>query len=440
MNTTIHQRPAELLQQLLRFNTTNPPGNEAACIGFIRDLLAEYGVPSQLIEKADGRPNLIARLTGSGSAPPLLLQGHVDVVPTAGQSWTHPPFAGELHDGMIWGRGAVDMKGGVAIMLAAFLRAKAENASLPGDVILCILCDEEAGGDNGARFLCEERRDLFAGVRFAIGEFGGFSLQVAGRTLYPIMVSEKQICWMRVRFRGPGGHASSPIHDTAMIRAARAIQALDEHPLPVHITPAACAMFSGFAEALPEPAAGHFRDLMVAEKADAALEHLEPFRKIIAPLIRNTACPTIIAGGSKVNVIPSEVVMEVDGRLLPGMTPVDMTRELGSLVGEHAEIEIVRHDRGTPAPDMALYPTLADILCREDPGAAATPLLLGGVTDARFFAQIGIQTYGFLPMKFPPDFDFWSTVHAADERVPAGAILFGANAVFQALQRFGAAS
>jgi len=178
--------PVELLQQLLRFDTTNPPGNEAECIRFIRRLLEDAGCEVELYAKDPSRPNLVARLRGRGNRAPLLLQGHVDVVTTTAQDWTHPPFGGELVDGWVWGRGALDMKGGVAMMVSAFLRAAADGAELPGDVVLAVLADEEAGGDYGARFLVEEHAHLFEGVEYSLGEFGGFTLEIAGRSIYPI--------------------------------------------------------------------------------------------------------------------------------------------------------------------------------------------------------------------------------------------------------------
>ena len=171
----LYTRPDDLLQHLIRFDTTNPPGDEADCIAYIRDVLADAGISATILARDPARPNLVARLAGRGEAPPLLLYGHVDVVTTAGQTWSHPPFAGDVADGAIWGRGALDMKGGVAMMLAAFLRAAAEHDPLPGDVIFAALADEENWGDYGARYLVDEHADLFRGVRYAIGEIGGFT-------------------------------------------------------------------------------------------------------------------------------------------------------------------------------------------------------------------------------------------------------------------------
>src|SRR6266568_4150158 len=188
--SSIYQRPAELLQQLIRFNTTNPPGNEAECITYIKDLLTEAGVQTSIIARDPARPNLLARFKGQGNASPLLLQGHVDVVTTENQRWQYPPFEGKEVDGYIWGRGALDMKGGVAMMLAAFLHAKAEGVSLPGDVVLAVLSDEEAGGNYGAKYLVEQHADVFQDVHYAISEFGSFPLYLGGRKFYPIQVAE----------------------------------------------------------------------------------------------------------------------------------------------------------------------------------------------------------------------------------------------------------
>src|SRR5918998_6630339 len=226
----LHERPAELLQRLIRFDTTNPPGNERPCIEWIAELVRAVGVEPQIVAKDPARPSLIARLPGAGTAPPFLMQGHIDVVPAAGD-WEHPPFSGDVADGYVWGRGALDMKGGLAMMIAAFLRAAVADTSPPGDVVLCVLSDEEARGDLGARFLVEEHPALFDGVRFAIGEFGGFTLEIAGCRFYPMMVAEKQLCLVRATFHGPAGHGSLPVRGGAMGALGRFLDALDRRRL-----------------------------------------------------------------------------------------------------------------------------------------------------------------------------------------------------------------
>ncbi len=211
----IHCRPVEILQDLIRFDTTNPPGNEAPCIAYIDRLLSDAGIETTILALDDDRPNLIARLRGRGDAPPLLLYGHVDVVTTADQAWTHPPFSGEIADGWVWGRGTLDMKGAVAMFLAAVLRAHAGQASLPGDVILAAVSDEEHLGLYGVDYLVREHPGQFEGVRYALGEGGGFSVDMAGRRFYPIMVAEKQCCWPKATLRGRDGHGS--MHRTAAL-------------------------------------------------------------------------------------------------------------------------------------------------------------------------------------------------------------------------------
>ena len=205
----IYQRPAELLQRLIQFDTTNPPGNETECIAYIDTLLKNSGLATTRLVKDPERPNLITRLKGQGSAPPLLMYGHVDVVTTTGQEWTHPPFEGKLVDGFIWGRGALDMKSGLAMMLSAVMRARMESLVPAGDIVLAILCDEEAGSEYGAKYLVENHSDHFSKIRYALGEFGGFTNHIGTKRFYPIQIAEKQICWIKATVRGPGGHGAA---------------------------------------------------------------------------------------------------------------------------------------------------------------------------------------------------------------------------------------
>jgi acetylornithine deacetylase/succinyl-diaminopimelate desuccinylase-like protein len=436
-NSQIYARPAEILQKLIKFNTTNPPGNEAECIAYIRDLLSEAGIQSTILAKTPNRPNLIARISGAGKAAPMLLYGHVDVVTAENQKWEHPPFEGELVDGFVWGRGALDMKGGVAMMLAAFLRAKAEGLKPPGDIILAIVSDEEAGGDFGAKFLVEEHADLFKGIRYAIGEFGGFTLQIGRKRFYPIMISEKQICWMKATVHGQGGHGSMPVRGGAMARLAQLLKQLDEHDTPVHITPPARLMVETMSSAL-----GGVQGILLGQLnnpvfTNSILNLLGTRGRIFYPLFHNTYSPTILHGSTKVNVIPSEISLELDGRLLPGFNPEDMLNELRPIIGNDVDLEVIHFDPGPSEPDMGMFSTLAGILRESDPEGIPVPLLLSGVTDGRFFSKLGIQTYGFLPMILSEDFNFSATIHAENERVPAAAIEFGANAIYKALERFG---
>ncbi len=434
----LSERPAELLQQLIRFDTANPPGNERACIEWARQLLEQTGCEVRIVARDAERPNLIARLRGDRRSPGLLLQGHVDVVPAEGE-WSHPPFGGEIADGYIWGRGALDMKGGVAMMLAAFLRAAAADEPPSGDIVLCLLSDEEGGSDLGARFVVENYAELFGGVRFAIGEFGGFTLHLAGRRFYPIMVAEKQICSLRVTARGPAGHGSLPVRDGAMGRLGHLLGALDRRRLPVHVTPVARSMVEGIASDAPPAVAMPLRALLRPRLTDRILDALGERGKIFDPLLHNTASATVVRGGQSHNVIPAEVSVDLDCRLLPGFGPDDVAAELRELARVDLDFDVLRFDPGPPAPDMALFETLGGILRELDPAARPIPLLFPAVSDGRFFAALGIQTYGFLPMQLPQEMRFMELVHAENERIPVEALEFGTSAIGRLIERLAAA-
>jgi len=304
-------------------------------------------------------------------------------------------------------------------------------------VVLAIVSDEEAGGDYGARYLVENHADLFEGIRYAIGEAGGFSFQVAGAKVYPIMVAEKQMCWMRATVRGDGGHGSTPVHGQAMAKLARMLQVLDRRRLPVHVTEPTRQMIETIASVLPPIQRHLLRQLLNPALTNTILNLLGPLGQVLDPLLHNTVSPTILHASTKTNVIPSEVSVELDGRLLPGHPADEIISELQELLGEEVEITIIRHEPGPSEPDMGLFDTLADILREADPGGAPGPLVLAGVTDARHFSRLGIHTYGFTPMKIPPDLNVWRLAHGADERIPVDAMEFGTEAIYKLLQRFG---
>ena len=433
----IYERPAELLQRLLRFDTSNPPGAERECVEWVAGLLERAGLETTFVAADPDRPSLVARLRGSGDAPALMLQAHVDVVGTAGQEWTHPPFAGEIADGFVWGRGALDMKSGAAMFVAAVLRAADTGMQPAGDVVLTLLADEEAAGDLGAAHLVRERPDLLEGVRYSLGEFGGFTLDIGGRRFYPIQVAEKQVCFMKATVRGPGGHGALPMRGGTTARLAKLLRTLDRRRLPVHATPVARQMIEQIAAGLPRPAGAVLRRLLDPRWTDRVLALLGERGSIFDPLLHNTVNATIVRAGEKVNVIPSEATVEMDGRLLPGFTGDDMLRELGELLGPDVELEVMRYEPGPPEADFGLFDLLGSVLREADPTGTPIPLLLAAFTDARFFARLGIQHYGFTPMQLPSDMRFTELIHAADERVPVEAMRFGTDAVFRVVERYG---
>jgi acetylornithine deacetylase/succinyl-diaminopimelate desuccinylase-like protein len=434
-DAALQDRPAELLARLLRFDTTNPPGNERECIEWVRGLLEGLGCEVKVVAAEPERPCLISRLPGEGSSPPLLLQGHVDVVAAPG-TWRRPPFAGEEHDGFIWGRGALDMKGGVAMMLAAFMRTKAAGRRPPGDVILCLMADEEAGSALGAEYLVREHPELFEGVRYSIGELGGFRMDFAGRAFYPVMVAEKQICWTLATMSGRAGHGSMPIAGGAMAALGRLLTRIDGRRLPVHVPAVTRMMIEAIVAELPAHLAAPLRGLLRPRITDRVLDALGERGRLFESLLHNTVAATIVRGGEKINVIPGEVSVELDVRLLPGSSPEQAFAELRALSGVEMELEVLRHDPAPAVPDMAMFETLGSVLRELDAEAKPVPLLLPGVTDGRFFSQLGIQTYGFLPMQLPADMRFLELIHAEDERLPVGAVEFGTSAIERLLERF----
>lgn len=436
--TTIYNRPAELLQNLIRFDTTNPPGNEMACITYIQELCHSLGIETQIYSKDDNRPNLIARIKGNGRASPLLLYGHVDVVSTANQDWTHPPFSGDIADGFIWGRGALDMKDGVAMMTSAFLKAKADNIDLPGDVILCVVSDEEAGGNLGAKFLVHEHADLFEGVKYAIGEFGGFPMVIGGKKFFAIQTAEKGKCNVTATFRGPSGHGSMPRRspNNATAKLAKALEVLNTTRLPVHITPAVEHMINALADGMGGDTGNMFRQMLNPEHTNTVVDELGDMGHLFDVILHNTASPTIVKGGDKENVIPAQVQLQLDVRIVPGFDPQDALKELDNLIGEWCELELTGYSASTGYLDMGLFDTLSEILLEGQTDASTFPFLVMGGTDGRFFSELNIQTYGYLPMDLPDDFTFLQTIHAADERIPVEAMDFGTDKIFKVLHHF----
>jgi acetylornithine deacetylase/succinyl-diaminopimelate desuccinylase-like protein len=316
------------------------------------------------------------------------------------------------------------------------MKAKVEGIPLPGDVILCILSDEEELGEYGARFLVENHPELFKGVRYALGEFGGFTLYVGGRKFYPIEIAQKQKCGLKAIIRAPSGHGSAHVQGGAMARLARMLDQLDKNTLPVHVVPAVQQMFDAIAKNLPFPTNWILKQLLHPKRTDFYLRLLGEKGKVFVPMFHNTVNATILRGGDKINVIPGEIEVQLDVRILPGFDPDDVVRELRPIIGPDIELELLFFDAGPKEIDMGLFAALVEILKDADPQGIPIPFLLTASTDARFFTRLGIQTYGFIPMKLPEDMNFSRAIHAANERIPVESLEFCAGAFFQALQRF----
>ncbi|MFA5628869.1 MAG: M20/M25/M40 family metallo-hydrolase [Dehalococcoidales bacterium] len=438
IDTSIYKRPEELLQNLIRFNTTNPPGNEAPLIEYIDKLFTAAGFETITVAKDPARPNLLTRLKGKGKASPLLLYGHTDVVTAANQNWTYPPFDGEIADGYIWGRGALDMKCGLAMMIAALLRAKAENFKPAADIIFCAMADEETGGSYGAKFLVREHMDIFRDIKYAVSEFGGYTMYINGKKFYLIQVAEKHHCTAEITFYGPSGHGSVPMKNSAMYKMGKALVALNDKKLPVHITAVTERMINIISAHISEPESTFFKELLNPQKTEAILEQIkDKTDNFFDPLLHNTVNAIMVKGGERINVVPGEVTLYLDGRILPILSDIDLKNELTEIIGNDCDIKITNYEQAKADADLSLFEMLSDILKEKEPDCIPIPIIISASTDARLLAKLGIQTYGFLPIDLPEGFSFMNYVHAADEKIPVAAMYSGTDAMYEVIKRYG---
>lgn len=426
----VRDEAAGYLRDLLRIDTTNPPGNERAAAEYLAEILAREGLAPRLVEPAPGRASVVARLAGGGNRGPLLLQGHTDVVPADPAEWSRPPFSGDLAEGCIWGRGALDMKGTVVMQLMALLLAKRTGLRPNGDIIFAAVADEEAGGELGAGWLVDHEPELVR-AEVALGEVGGFTLYAGDRRFYPIQVTEKVGHGLTITVRGPSGHGSQPVRDGAMAKAGEILAKLTGERLPLHVTPVAEAFVRALAAAQPA-----MLGLLDPARVGQVLGEMGADARQFEAVLHNTAAPTLISGGYRSNVIPGAVEITVDGRLLPGQSSEDFLREIRALIGDDAEIEAHHTPSHTEAPVDQFFAGFQSIIEEFDPGATVVPYLLSAVTDARHFARLGTPTYGFGPVQLGREMPFWTLFHSADERIPVDGLLTGARAIFRVLERF----
>lgn len=427
------------LQALIRLDTTNPPGNELPAAEYIAGVLRAESVEPLVLESGPGRGNVVARLKGSGEAPPILLYGHTDVVPAEPAHWTHPPFAADIADGFLWGRGALDMKGTVAQQLMVFMLLKRMGLPLRRDVILAATADEEVDGEAGfgLAWLVRHHPDLLK-AEFGLTELGGYNLDFAGKTIYPIQVAEKGTCWLKVHARGRPGHGSMPHRDNAVVHLARAVDRLATRGLPYHLCDAAAGFLDAVSEAVGGPLGMAIHLLKSPLGAEQALRgplknhDLHPF---FAAMLHNTATPTGLAAGYKTNVIPGEAEVTIDGRTLPGFDTAAFLAELKAVMGEELEYEVTMESSPLETRhDTRLFALMADTLRRHDPQAQVLPYMMSGATDAKYVARLGVPSYGFAPVQMPHGLDFTSLFHAHDERVPVAGLAWGVQVLFEVVK------
>ncbi len=414
----------DLCRDLIRIDTTNT-GDLATSVGeraaaeYVAEKLAEVGLAPQLRESAPGRASVVARVAGTDPGRgALLVHGHLDVVPAEPAEWSVHPFSGELRDGYLWGRGAIDMKDFDAMALAVVREWQRTGVRPRRDIVLAFTADEEAGSEYGARFLVERHPELLAGCTEAIGEVGGYSFTVSDDLrLYLVQTAEKGMSWLRMHARGRPGHGSMLHDDNAVTALCEAVARLGRHRFPVEVTPTVRAFLEQLSEAL-----GIQLD---PDDPEVAIAKLGPIANFIGATIRNTANPTRLAAGYKDNVIPSRATATIDCRTLPGHEDAFL-EQLREVVGQDLEIEYVQHQPALETPfDGALVDAMSAALRQEDPAARAVPYMMSGGTDAKAFSKLGIRHFGFAPLRLPPDLNFAALFHGIDERVPVEGLQFG---------------
>lgn len=423
---------------LLRMKTVNPPGEELVAAQFLAELLSKEGLEPQVFESAPGRGNVVCRLKGSGEKPPLLLNGHLDVVPVEQDKWTVPAFEAVEKDGFLWGRGAVDMKNMVTMCLMCMLLMKRAGARLQRDIIFCGVADEEAGGKFGSQYMVDNHAELVR-AEYSLSEMGGFSMEMEGVRFYLVQVAEKGVCWVKIRTRGEPGHGSIPDADSALVKLCRIADRLSRTPLPQHNVPAVVRFVDKLAGRLGFPKSAVFKLLLKPGLSNFLLDKVMPDKGVaqaFRAMLHHTTNPTVIRAGEKTNVIPSSAELEVDGRILPGFSREDFLAELRKVIGDEPELEIMHELTPTEAPaDDPIMEVFEEVIQQHDPGAVVVPNLVTGFTDATHWKKLGIKCYGFSPLKLPPDLSFKSIFHGHDERIPLEGFRFGLRALFEAVEK-----
>jgi acetylornithine deacetylase/succinyl-diaminopimelate desuccinylase-like protein len=423
----------ELLQELIRVDTTNPPGNETAAAELLRAYLEENGVDCELYAKVPERANLVARIPGRGDGSSLLFLSHTDVVLADPAEWAADPFGGELRDDEVWGRGALDMKGQVAASAVAIASLAREGFEPAGDLIFAATADEEVGAGFGAQWLCEEHADAVR-CDYCINEGSGDRLELGGRPFYLCSVAEKMSAPFLLRVRGRSGHASMPgIADNALVKAARLITALGDYEPELQLTPEVEALFEAISGV--KPTSPH----EVLDGVRAIDPHLA---ELVAPLLSMTLSPTMASASLKRNVIPAICDVTVDSRLLPGTTLEEQQRIVRGVLGEgDYEFEVLEAHGGTRSPlDTPLWDAVVAWVDSVEPGAKPAPICVPGFTDSHWFREaFGTVAYGFFPSRVMTLELAARLIHSADERVPVDDLELGVSFLRHAAQTVGSA-
>lgn len=419
--TVAEEEVTRFASELIRIDTTNRGGGdgcERKAAEYVAGLLAEAGLEPAVLESAPGRANVVTRTAGSDPGrPALLLHGHLDVVPADPAQWSVDPFSGDVRDGVIWGRGAVDMKNAVAVLIA-LAREWARSGRRPRrDVVFAFTADEEDTAQYGAKWLVDEHAELFAGCTEAIGESGGFTFHARpGLRLYPVASAERGTAWLKLTAVGKAGHGSKPNAANAVVRLADAIARIGAYDWPLRLIPTVRAAVDAIAAAVGTTVADDPADVT------DLLARLGPAAPLVAGTVRNSANPTMLQAGYKINVIPGEAVAYVDGRVLPGFD-AEFVAVMDELTGPDVSWEYAHKERPVESPvDSPLVVAMSDALLEEDPGGTVVPYCMSGGTDAKQFARLGMACYGYTPLVLPPGYDYYAMFHGVNERIPVSAL------------------
>ncbi|MFJ1865917.1 M20/M25/M40 family metallo-hydrolase [Streptomyces sp. NPDC088097] len=425
----------EFTSGLIRIDTSNRGGgdcHERPAAEYVAERLAGAGLEPVLLERTGGRANVVARIEGSDpTADALLVHGHLDVVPAEAADWSVHPFSGEVRDGVVWGRGAVDMKNTNAMVLAV-VRSWARAGIKPRrDIVVAFTADEEDSAIDGSGFLADHHPHLFEGCTEGIGESGAFTVHPGrGRSFYPIAAGERGTAWVKLTAQGTTGHGSKPNRANAVSRLAAAVTRIGAYEWPVHLTDTVVACITELAA---------LQGLSVDPRArgfdlDGLLDKLGPAAALVRAVIRSSTNPTMLSAGYKVNVVPGQAIGFVDGRIVPGGEE-EFKAILDELTGPDVRWEFHHHEIALQSPvEGRTYEVLCEAVRHFDPDARVVPFCMAGGTDAKQFSRLGITGYGYSPLKLPPGFDYWSLFHGVDERVPVEALHFGVSVLDRALR------
>jgi acetylornithine deacetylase/succinyl-diaminopimelate desuccinylase-like protein len=403
----------ERLRALIRLDTSNPPGNERIAANYIADQLGSDGIDSVVRESKPTRASLVARIAGTDmSKGALMLSSHTDVVPVERSGWTREPFSGEVIEGCIWGRGSIDMKSKGAMDLMLMSAIKRTGVKPDRDVMMVAVADEEAGSEEGAKFLVERYPDLVRAA-FVLNEVGGFTIHLGNNRFYPIQVAEKGFVTIKMTVNAPPGHGSMPRRHNAIGRLSEAIAKITSTPMRQKVSP------------------------FMRETLETMGVQLESAGALFAPMLSNTVSPTILRAGYKDNVIPGEAWVVLDGRTLPGENPESIMAELRAIVGPEPTFELIKTAPPVEtSPDTPLFDLIRERVEANDPGARAIPWMIPGATDAKFYSLLGAACYGFSPVKLDRNMPFGSLFHGNDERIPVDGFNWGLKVYAEVVLRF----